>query len=59
MSEDAVEVSVGNLDMKNPNEVVFAGFWSKMLARYGGGITEAEFDKLTMDRLDAKIGKKQ
>lgn len=38
-------------------EVIFAGYWRKMLARYGGGVTEAEYDRISQARREAKIGK--
>ena len=37
------------------NEAVFVGYWRKMLARYGDGITPEEFDRLSKKRREEKV----
>lgn len=40
------------------NETAFTGHWGKMLARYGGGITEAELDAQQKRDREARRGRR-
>jgi hypothetical protein len=46
------------LEPETENEKPFVNYFAKMLAKYGG-VTEEEFDEISKQRRQAKIGKKE
>ena len=45
------------LDPKSEQEAKFVDYFPRMLARYAG-ISEADYDRLSRDRREAKTGKR-